>query len=136
MSIKAKIYLSSPHIGANELKYVNAGHNHPILYQNGELKMLDIGCAGLGMLDELPTIKVGKLKLEAEATLVLYTDGIVELENEQGEQYGTERLIEDIQAHSNLTMKEMNDLIFSKLENWKGAQKYDDDTAIFSCKFF
>jgi sigma-B regulation protein RsbU (phosphoserine phosphatase) len=120
----------------HELKYVNAGHNHPILYQNGELKMLDIGCAGLGMLDELPTIKVGKLKLEAEATLVLYTDGIVELENEQVEQYGTERLIEDIQAHSNLTMKEMNDLIFSKLENWKGAQKYDDDTAIFSCKFF
>jgi sigma-B regulation protein RsbU (phosphoserine phosphatase) len=120
----------------HELKYVNAGHNHPILYQNGELKMLDIGCAGLGMLDELPTIKVGKLKLEAEATLVLYTDGIVELENEQGEQYGTERLIGDIQAHSNLTMKEMNDLIFSKLENWKGAQKYDDDTAIFSCKFF
>lgn len=120
----------------HELKYVNAGHNHPVLYQNGELIMLDIGCAGLGMLDELPTIKVGKLKLEAEATLVLYTDGIVELENEQGEQYGTERLIEDIQAHSDLTMKEMNDLIFSKLENWKGAQKYDDDTAIFSCKFF
>jgi hypothetical protein len=29
-----------------------------------------------------------------------------------------------------------NDLSLTKLEEWKGKQKYDDDTAIFSCKFF
>jgi sigma-B regulation protein RsbU (phosphoserine phosphatase) len=120
----------------HELKYVNAGHNHPILYQDKEITLLETGCTGLGMLDELPSIKVGKLSLSPNATLVLYTDGIVELENENQEQFEVEQLIQYIESYSQLTMEDMNNLIFSKLEQWKGTQKYDDDTAIFSCKFF
>jgi phosphoserine phosphatase RsbU/P len=68
--------------------------------------------------------------------LVLYTDGIVELENEEGEQFGIEHLVANIELYSDLAMEDMNSIIFSKLEEWKGKQKYDDDTAIFSCKFF
>jgi sigma-B regulation protein RsbU (phosphoserine phosphatase) len=120
----------------HELKYVNAGHNHPILYQNKEIIMLESGCTGLGMLDELPSVKVGHLTITPNSSLVLYTDGIVELENEEGEQFGIERLLSTIELYSDLTMEDMNSIIFSKLEEWKGKQKYDDDTAIFSCKFF
>ena len=120
----------------HELKYVNAGHNHPVLYQNKEIIMLESGCTGLGMLDELPSVKVGQLTITPNSSLVLYTDGIVELENEEGEQYGIERLIKNVELYSNLAMEDMNCIIFSKLEEWKGKQKYDDDTAIFSCKFF
>jgi sigma-B regulation protein RsbU (phosphoserine phosphatase) len=120
----------------HELKYVNAGHNHPILYQNKETFMLESGCTGLGMLDELPSVKVGHLIINPNSSLVLYTDGIVELENEEGEQFGLERLLQNVEMYSNLAMEDMNSIIFSKLEKWKGKQKYDDDTAIFSCKFF
>ncbi len=120
----------------HELKYVNAGHNHPILYQNKEAIMLESGCTGLGMLDELPSVKVGQLTITPNSSLVLYTDGIVELENEEGEQFGLERLLQNVEMYSDLAMEDMNSIIFSKLEDWKGKQKYDDDTAIFSCKFF
>ena len=120
----------------HELKYVNAGHNHPILFQNKEIIMLESGCTGLGMLDELPSIKVGQLTITPNSSLVLYTDGIVELENEVGEQFGLERLLQNVEMYSDLAMEDMNSIIFSKLEEWKGKQKYDDDTAIFSCKFF
>lgn len=120
----------------HELKYVNAGHNHPILYQNKEIFMLESGCTGLGMLDELPSVKVGHLHITPNTSLILYTDGIVELENEEEEQYGIERLIKNVEMYSDLAMEDMNTIIFSKLESWKGKQKYDDDTAIFSCKFF
>ncbi|MFM7662504.1 MAG: PP2C family protein-serine/threonine phosphatase [Bacteroidota bacterium] len=121
---------------SRELKYVNAGHNHPILYENKKILMLESGCTGLGMLDELPTVKVGNLKITPNSSLILYTDGIVELENEEGEQFGLERLIQNVETYSNLSMEDMNAIVFSKLEEWKGKQKYDDDTAIFSCKFF
>ncbi|MFM7667547.1 MAG: GAF domain-containing SpoIIE family protein phosphatase [Bacteroidota bacterium] len=120
----------------HELKYVNAGHNHPILFRNKEIIMLESGCTGLGMLDELPTVKVGQLTITPNSSLVLYTDGIVELENEEGEQFGLERLLQNVEMYSDLAMEDMNSIIFSKLEEWKGKQKYDDDTAIFSCKFF
>jgi sigma-B regulation protein RsbU (phosphoserine phosphatase) len=119
-----------------KMTYVNAGHNHPILLNGRKVTMLKDGCIGLGMLDELPSIKVGKLVLNPNTTFVLFTDGVVELENESGEQFSVERLIKNVQAYSPLKMEDMNNIIFSKLEEWKGPLNYVDDTAIFSCKFF
>jgi sigma-B regulation protein RsbU (phosphoserine phosphatase) len=61
---------------------------------------------------------------------------VVELENEAGEAFGLEQLIKQVKAFAPLKMEDMNNLIFSKLEEWKGNLPYVDDTAIFSCKFF
>ncbi|TNF48396.1 MAG: hypothetical protein EP305_05585 [Bacteroidetes bacterium] len=119
-----------------ELVYVNAGHNHPFLTNGRKVEFLDQGCIGLGMLDELPFINVGKQTLGPNTTLVLYTDGVVELENETGEFFGAERLIKLVNSYYPLKMEDMNNLIFSKLDEWKGPLPLVDDTAIFSCRFF
>lgn len=119
-----------------KLKFINAGHNHPILLMNRKIQPLVSGCIGLGMLDELPTINIGSLTLNSNATLVLFTDGVVETEDENGEQFGVDRLIKDIKAYSSLKMEDMNNIIFSHLTDWCGTQNYGDDTAIMSCKFF
>ena len=60
----------------------------------------------------------------------------VELENEEGEQFGIERMIKNVQSFSSLKMEDMNNILFSKLDEWKGELPYGDDTAILSCKFF
>lgn len=119
-----------------KMNYVNAGHNHPFLLNGRKVTMLKDGCIGLGMLDELPYVNVGKLVLNPNTTFVLFTDGVVELENEAGEQFGIERLVKNTQAYSPLKMEDMNNIIFSKLDEWRGALTFVDDTAIFSCKFF
>ncbi|MFM7596384.1 MAG: PP2C family protein-serine/threonine phosphatase [Flavobacteriales bacterium] len=119
-----------------KLKYINAGHNQPVLLMGRKHQLLHDGCVGLGMLDELPNLQVGKIVIPPKSTLVLYTDGVVELENEEGEQFGIERMIKNIQAFSSLKMEDMNNILFSKLEEWKGELPYGDDTAILSCKFF
>lgn len=119
-----------------KMNYVNAGHNHPFLLNGRKVTMLKDGCIGLGMLDELPYVNVGKMVLNPNTTFVLFTDGVVELENETGEQYGIERLVKNAQAYSPLKMEDMNNIIFSKLDEWRGNLTFVDDTAIFSCKFF
>lgn len=119
-----------------QMKYVNAGHNHPFLLNGRQVTMLEEGCIGLGMLDELPYVHVGKLTLQPNTTFVLYTDGVVELENSEGEHFGVERLIKNAQAYAPLKMEDMNNIIFSKLDEWKDNLTFVDDTAIFSCKFF
>lgn len=119
-----------------ELKYVNAGHNHPFLTNGRKVEFLDKGCIGLGMLDELPFIDTGKIHLKPNTTLVLYTDGVVELENEEGEFFGAERLVKIVHSYYPLKMEDMNNLIFSKLDEWKGDLPLVDDTAVFSCRFF
>lgn len=119
-----------------KMKYVNAGHNQPFLINNRKVSMLCDGCIGLGMLDELPSIKIGEEILEPNTTFVLYTDGIVELENKNGESFGVDRLIKIVQPYAKLAMEDMNNIILSKLDEWKEDLNYADDTAILSCKFF
>ena len=118
------------------LKYVNAGHNHPFITNGKKVEMLHKGCIGLGMMDELPFINVGEIELQPNTTLVLYTDGVVELENLTENYFGLDRLVKMIHSYYPLKMEDLNNLIFSKLDEWRGPLKLVDDTAIFSCRFF
>lgn len=129
-------FIAHYNASSRKLTYINAGHNHPMLFMNRKVQPLISGCIGLGMLDELPSIQIGSLTLSSSATLVLFTDGVVEIEDINGEQFGVERLIKDIKAYSGLKMEDMNNIIFSHLTEWCGTLNFDDDTAIMSCKFF
>ncbi|MBL1280610.1 MAG: PP2C family protein-serine/threonine phosphatase [Fluviicola sp.] len=129
-------FLSHYDANSRKLTYVNAGHNHPFITNGKTIKELDQGCIGLGMLEELPFMNVGEQVLEANTTIVLYTDGVVELENDKEEFFGTERLVKLVNSYYPLSMEDMNSLIFSKLDEWKGDLDLVDDTAIFSCRFF
>lgn len=122
--------------GSRKMSYVNAGHNHPFLTDGKNFEPLNEGTIGLGMLDELPFLNIGKAELGPNTTLVLYTDGVVELENEEEEFFGSDRLVKLIKNYYPLSMGDMNSLIFSKLDEWKGPLDLVDDTAIFSCRFF
>ena len=119
-----------------QMKYVNAGHNHPFILHGRKVFMLDKGCIGLGMLDEIPQINVGMIQLSPNSTFVLYTDGLIELENNEGKLFGVNQLVKAAQSYAPLKMEDMNNIIFSKLDDWRGDLSFVDDTAIFSCKFF
>ena len=126
------------HYNANNrmLNYVNAGHNHPFITNKKKVEMLNEGCIGLGMMDELPFLNEGKVHLEPNTTLVLYTDGIVELEDLNGNQFGLDKLVKLVHSYYPLQMEDLNNLIFSKIDEWRGPLKLVDDTAILSCRFF
>lgn len=129
-------FIAHYQVNTRELNYVNAGHNHPFVTNGRKVEMLTEGCIGLGMLDELPFINVGKKILAPNTTIVLYTDGVVELENEVSEFFGIERLIKLVNSYYPLKMEDLNSLIFSKLDEWKANLGLVDDTAVFSCRFF
>ena len=118
-----------------EMKYINAGHNQPFILHGNSSKLLDIGCIGLGMMDEIPNIEVGKINIDPKSTLIMYTDGVVEQENAKGKQFGLKRLIREVKAFSTLSMADMNYTIFSKLDEWKEDLNYTDDTAILAVRF-
>lgn len=129
-------FLAHYDASSRKLSYVNAGHNHPFITNGKTVEDLQEGCIGLGMLDELPFINIGEKQLSPNTTIVLYTDGVVELENESEEFFGTDRLVKLVHNYYPLKMDDMNNLIFSKLDEWKGSLDLVDDTAIFSCRFF
>lgn len=117
------------------LKYVNAGHNYPILTDGKETRLLNKGCIGLGMLEKIPSIEEEVIEIKPNTTLVCYTDGLVELEDETEEPFEVERLEKLILDNYHLNMSQLDDLVFRELDAFRKSKDYLDDTALLSCRF-
>jgi serine phosphatase RsbU (regulator of sigma subunit) len=75
------------------LTYCNAGHFPPILVRHdGEVQLLEAGGPLLGALKGAE-FQSGELMLEPGDTVVVYSDGVVECRNPEGEEFGLDRLI-------------------------------------------
>jgi sigma-B regulation protein RsbU (phosphoserine phosphatase) len=119
------------------LQYVNCGHNPPVMADaHGHTQLLKLGSIGLGMFDTIPRISVGEVKVETGSTIVCYTDGLVEPENDQKEEFGIERLEKTILVNQRLSTSDLNTVIVQALNEWKGEMPYTDDLAILTCRFF
>lgn len=76
------MFIGKYNISSRKLTYVNAGHLPPFLFEpkKGHLISLDKGCIGLGMLDVIPVIEVGRVSISKNSKFLAFTDGLVELE--------------------------------------------------------
>lgn len=130
------LFIATYNKKTRELNYVNCGHNPPVLLQpNGKAQWLTEGSIGLGMFDEIPVMTMGKKTLEPGSLVVCYTDGLVELENHQLEEFGTDRLESIARDNFNLAMEDLNAKIMIELNKFKGDMPYIDDTALLSARF-
>ncbi|OFY67333.1 MAG: hypothetical protein A2V64_07760 [Bacteroidetes bacterium RBG_13_43_22] len=80
------------------LEYVNAAHNPPVLYNtvSGEVNHLPACCVGIGMLDEIPSVKKVEIPVKGYTKIVCYTDGLSELKDDNGKDIGTGEIIRHI----------------------------------------
>lgn len=118
------------------LDYVNCGHNPPVLvHKNGQSEELKLGSIGLGMFDEIPTIDSGQVLVESGSFLMLYTDGLTEVENAEMEEFGSHRVEETVQANMQKPAADVVEGIMSALTEFKGDSPYVDDTALLGCRF-
>lgn len=118
----------------NTLDYVNAGHNPPVMITKGRPELLEDGCIGIGMLDSIPVIKEGHLDLSSGTTIMCYTDGLVEQENAQEEEFGMDRMISVMTNGNWNNLTEMTDQMIIAFQEFRGDTPYLDDTAIFSLR--
>ena len=80
------------------LEYINAAHNPPVFYDTvtGNTLHFTPTCVGIGMLDEIPSIKKPELTIENYSKIVCYTDGLSELKGDDGNDIGTSIIIKHI----------------------------------------
>ena len=99
------------------------------------METLTLGCTGLGMIDELLVISEGVVAVQAGDQLVCYTDGVVELENAAGIEFGEDRMVDILEKGAERPMREMNNQIISELNLHKGTGHYHDDITLIACRF-
>jgi sigma-B regulation protein RsbU (phosphoserine phosphatase) len=86
------------------------------------------------MFDEITKIKEGIVNITSGTSIVCYTDGLVELENDNSEDFGVESLKNIIRNNQQLNMKELNKLIMHTIIDYKQSMPYIDDIALFSIR--
>jgi phosphoserine phosphatase RsbU/P len=125
------LFVAKYDLNLKELSYVNAGHNPPVLYEinKSKITLLESGCVGVGMLNEIPLIKTGKIVIESPAKLFCYTDGLVEIMFESGITYGSE-VIEKALANKDDVDKNIHDIMKIQGVLDDNASIFDDITII------
>jgi sigma-B regulation protein RsbU (phosphoserine phosphatase) len=89
------------------LEYVNAGFNPPFIVDpGGMVDTLGGGGIALGMLDRLE-LEETCIPVQPGDVMVIYSDGVVEAENEDGEHFGLERLINLVINNRTLSAEEI-----------------------------
>ena len=115
------------------LTYVNAGHNPPLyLGANGIKKVRRLTAGGLiAGAFEYSKYEQETLELQPNDLLFLYTDGLTEAMNREGEEFGETRVEEMLTASAHLSAQEIRDQIAARVKQWcRGAGLYDDLTFV------
>jgi phosphoserine phosphatase RsbU/P len=113
------------------LVYVNSGHNPPVLRrQSGALERLEAGGIPLGILENAP-YTAGSVVLQSGDYLVVFTDGVVEAENDRADEYGEQRLLFVVHSGANLGPAQLLQSIMTDLDRFvAGAPQHDDVTCM------
>ena len=120
---------------SRHLTYVNAGHNAPMLRRaSGAIERLDVGGVPLGILSEC-AYESAEMDLSPGDTLLIFTDGVVEAENDRSDEYGEDRLIRVFNASAGLSADEIIQAIMHDVLAFTGTAPQHDDITCLIAKF-
>ena len=114
-----------------ELKYVNAGHPFPVLYQNKKFSFLsEKPNFVLGGMEGLP-YKEYSITLGKGDRIFVYTDGVTEATNSEEKLFGDDRLLEAVQGSQEKNAPDTLTQIQSQIDSFVGeADQFDDITML------
>lgn len=116
------------------LAYTNAGHNPPLLMDgDGTAQFMERGGLPLGMFRNTRYYEYYQA-IETGQILVLYTDGVTEAQNTEGEEYGRGRLEKAVRANRHRAARDMITAIQQDVDAWTDGQGASDDMTFFIIK--
>ncbi len=121
------LFIAKYNCNSKELEYINAGHNPPLIYdiENNKMDLLKSGCVGIGMLDSIPFINIEKRIVEKNTKMLLYTDGLVEVIEGEGVEFGTSYIEEEISNKESID-RNIEDIILHQKIETENTTVFDD----------
>lgn len=115
--------------------YANAGHCPPIHYRPSKDKFQDLPPTG-GFLGIMPNqkYKLENCRMLQGDTLVLYTDGISEAMNSEGDLFGEKRIMEIIKENHEKSCKDIAYILLEKVQKFSANSIYNDDKTLVVIK--
>lgn len=112
---------------SRRMRYCRAGHDRPFLLRSGSAQSLGGDGTPLGILQDDFRLTKEEILLAPGDRLVLYTDGLTDVTNTEGELFNLDRLVTLFEAFANQSIDGMSNALFASLVDFQGqAEQYDD----------
>lgn len=124
-------FLAELELTTGRLTYVNAGHNWPVLRRgSGAIERLRTGGLPLGIMTGRP-YECSQTTLQPGDLLLIFTDGLIEAENDREEEYGETRMLEAAFSLSGGSASDLIKRLMASVEAFVGpAPQHDDITCL------
>ena len=120
---------------SHEIRWVRAGHDPALIYKPESDEFDELKGQGLALgIDYTFEYEESLYALNLDQIIVIGTDGIWEMLNEQGEMFGKDRLKMIIRGNSSMTAKEILALIDDTLRKFRGSAQLEDDVTMVVIK--
>ncbi|MGD8470041.1 MAG: SpoIIE family protein phosphatase [Desulfobacteraceae bacterium] len=114
------------------LKIARAGHPPPMIYRSAEKKAVEYSCSGVFPMgvDPYDQVPVAEAELQPGDRILMYTDGITERFSMDGNTYGEERLLRQLEGGGNIQPEELLTAIMKDVDAFANGRPADDDQAL------
>jgi serine phosphatase RsbU (regulator of sigma subunit) len=114
--------------------FINDGHNPPlVVHADGRVEDLDSGGFPLGIMLNTD-FERGEVVLQSGECIIIFSDGVTEAENPEGEEFGIERLTKVVSQHVSRSAAGMRDKIESALSAFTRTAPANDDITLVIVK--
>src|SRR2546428_3622021 len=114
-----------------KLRYVNCGHNPPLLLHKGGVERLAPTATVLGLFQDWEC-SVAEAHLESEDILCIYTDGITEASDKDGREFGETRLLQVLRQNRTLDAASIVQKVEQAVEQFRSREHDDDLTMVIA----
>ncbi len=136
----ATLFFADYDNSTRRLRYINCGHLPPLLLRaapacdgaGAHLRAVEhLGPTStvLGLFDDWQCVSA-EVQLAPGDILMLYTDGVTEAPNAEGEEFGESRLIETLRCHRGLPVASLLATVERAVQQFSGAEQADDITVV------
>lgn len=118
-------------LSTGRLRFAKAGHPPPLWYRATERQAVPLDAQGMLLgISEAATFEEVTVELASGDRLFLYTDGLLETWNEQGEILGMGRLRQWVSELGHLPPEEMLERIKERVNTFRGHRPFSDDLTV------
>lgn len=125
----ATIFYAELNPATHELEYVSGGHNPTLLAVGNEIRELSSSGPVVGIVPGA-TFRSHRVELPPGSTLVLYTDGVTELNDELGEEFGCDRLAAVVLESHGQDLRWLVERVHDRMVAFARSHRFDDDSTL------
>jgi sigma-B regulation protein RsbU (phosphoserine phosphatase) len=124
------LFLAKYNEKTRTLKYINGGHNPPVLFNGKTATLLKTGTTMIGVFDDLPFLNQGEIRIEPDSLIFNYTDGLMDYDQEQDIRWNEDKLTQYVIENGHLIPDKFNQTLMDHLGRIIKSKRIDDITLL------